>query len=135
MRFRYLLLALALASCTPPPSYDDPKRVGRIDKLREARDLCLLQNVSRFDVTSAEPAKVGNQIAQSCAEQTTKLVEFAVPYPNQQVRAAFEQEAAFRATGYVMTARRMEGDALERQQRQVPLEPPQPLYPFGTGTL
>ncbi|HEY2870457.1 MAG TPA: hypothetical protein VGJ56_00985 [Reyranella sp.] len=61
----------------------------------------------------------------------------AIPYAGRRARAAFEQEAAFRATGYVITARRMEGDAIDRQ-RQPPAEPQQPtplLYPLGTGVL
>ncbi len=112
------------------PSYEDPRRVSRVDKLREARDLCLIQNVSRFDVANADPAKVGNQVALACADQTTRLVEMAIPNPTQQARVAFEQESAFRATGYVITARRMEVDAVSRQRQppdQAPQQQPTPL--------
>ncbi len=125
MRIGLLLLALALTSCAPPPTYDDPRRVSRIDKLREARDLCLIQNVPQFDDGRSAPAKVGDYVAMSCASETTKLVELAIPYPSRHTRDAFQEEAVRRATGYVLTARRLEGDA--NRQRQPPQ--PQPLAP------
>lgn len=140
MRSGSILLALlpvwALGACAVIPSYEDPKRVSRVDKLREARDLCLIQNVSRFDVASSDPAKVGNQVALACMDQTTRLVEMAIPNPSPHARAAFEQESAFRATGYVITARRMEGDAIDRQRQPPAEQQPTPLlYPLGTGVL
>jgi hypothetical protein len=137
MRIGLVLLALPLAACAGNPMYEDPKRVARIDKLREARDLCLIQNVSRFDTTSPDPAKVGNEVALACADQTARLVELSIPDPSRHARVAFEKEARLRATGYVITARRLESDAIDRH-RQPPAEPqqqPQLLYPLGQGVL
>jgi len=130
MRLAALLLAVLLASCTAIPNYDDPKRVARIEKLREARDLCLIQNVPQFDDGTSNAAKVGNYVAMSCSHQTSKLVELAIPYPSRHARDAFQEEAAKRATGYVLTARRIEVDALDRQSgRPVPPPPPAPPPP------
>jgi|KBSSwiStaDraftv2_1062776.scaffolds.fasta_scaffold1507201_1 hypothetical protein len=131
-----LLVALPLAACAAEPVYEDPKRASKVDKLREARDLCLIQNVSRFDNASSNPARVGDEVALACADQTTRLVELAVPYPSQQARAAFEKEARLRATGYVITARRIESDAINRQRQPgEPQQQPQLLYPLGMGVL
>ena len=123
MRIGFILLALPLASCAAIPSYDDPNRVARIAELRDARNLCLIQNVPQFDDGASTPAKVGNYVAMSCAVQTSKLVELAIPAPSQQARNAFEQEAARLATGYVLTARRMETDAVDRHRQQQPSKP------------
>ena len=122
MRIGLILLVLPLVSCAMP-QYDDPKRVARVAKLREARDLCLIQNVPQFNDGASTPAKVGNYVAMSCSVQTTKLVDEAIPYPSQQERNAFQQEAARLATGYVLTARRIETDAVDRRRQQ----PSQPL--------
>lgn len=115
-----LLLALPVVSCAAIPTYDDPKRVARIEKLREARDLCLIQNVHQFDDGTSDAAKVGSSVAMSCGAETTKLVDLAIPYPSQRARDAFQQEAAYRATGYVLTARRMEIDAIDRHRQESP---------------
>jgi hypothetical protein len=136
MRIGLILFALPLASCAAIPSYDDPKRVARIESLREARDLCLVRNVRQFDDGASDAAKIGNAVALSCSDETAKLVDLAIPNPSQHARDAFQQQAAFRATGYVLTARRIEGDAVDRQRQ--PPAPPQPtplLYPLGTGVL
>ena len=137
MRLAALLLVLPLVGCADIPNYDDPNRVSKIDRLREARDLCLIQNVPQFDDGRSDPAKVGDYVAISCSHQTSKLVELAIPYPSRHDRDAFQQEAAKRATGYVMTARRIESDAIDRQRpRSEPLpSQPSPLYPIGQGTL
>ena len=124
MRIGFILLALPLVSCAAIPNYDDPKRVARIAELRDARDLCLIQNVPPFDDGASTPAKVGNYVAMSCSVQTTKLVELAIPDPSQQARNAFQQEATRLATGYVLTARRIETDAVDRhRQQQQPSKP------------
>src|SRR5258708_17664149 len=122
MRIGLILFALLLGSCTAIPNYDDPKRVARIDRLREARDLCLVENVHAFDDGTSDPAKIGNYVAMSCNVQTSKLVDLAIPDPGPKARAAFQEEAVRRATGYVQTSRRIEVDSVERQ-RAVP--PPQ----------
>jgi hypothetical protein len=126
MRIATVLLVLPLlASCAWPQIYEDPKRVTKVDKLREQRDLCLIQNIPQFDDRSADAKKVGDYVAMSCSNETSKLVEMAIPYPSRHDRDAFQQEAVFRATGYVMTARRMETDSVDRQRQQ----PSQPLPP------
>jgi len=125
MRIALLLLALPLASCAASPSYDDPKRVARIEKLREARDLCLVENVHAFDDGTSDPAKIGNYVAMACNVQTGKLVDLAIPHPSPNTREAFQEEAARRATGYVQTSRRIEGDSVDRQrvvQQPTPLQ-------------
>ena len=131
-----VLLVPPLVGCSSIPNYDDPKRVARIEDLREARDLCLIQNVPQFD-DGADAVKVGGYVALSCSHQTSKLVELAIPYPSRQARDAFQAEAVKRATGYVMTARRIEGDAIDRQRQAPAPSPsqPSPLYPIGQGTL
>jgi len=121
------------------PGYDNPKRVGRIESLREARDLCLIQNVPHFDDGRSDPAKIGGYVAMSCSNETTKLVDLAIPYPSRQARDAFQEEAARRATGYVLTARRMESDAIDRQrqpapQQPMPQQPSAPLAPLSEPT-
>jgi hypothetical protein len=125
MRISLILFALLLGSCTAIPIYDDPKRVARIDKLREARDLCLVENVHQFDDGTSDPAKIGNYVAMACNVQTGKLVDLAIPYPSPKTREAFQEEAARRATGYVLTSRRIEVDSVERQrvvQQPTPLQ-------------
>jgi hypothetical protein len=123
MRIAVVLLVLPLlASCAAPPMYEDPKRVAKIDRLRADRDLCLVQNIPQFDDGRSAAAKVGDYVAMSCSNETSKLVELAIPYPSRHDRDAFQQEAAFRATGYVMTARRIETDSIDRQ-RQQPQQP------------
>ena len=125
MRIGLLLLALPLASCSALPTYDDPKRVAKIEKLREARDLCLVENVHMFDDGRSAPAKVGNYVAMSCNVQTGKLVDLAIPYPNPKTREAFQEEAVRLATGYVQTSRRIEADSVERQRVVQPPTPSQ----------
>ena len=125
MRIGLISFALLLGSCTAIPTYDDPKRVARIDKLREARDLCLVENVHQFDDGTSDPAKIGNYVAMSCNVQTSKLVDLAIPYPSPKTREAFQEEAARRATGYVQTSRRIEGDSVDRQ-RVAPQQPTPP---------
>jgi hypothetical protein len=123
MRIAAVLLVLPLlASCAPPPLYENPKLVARVEKLREQRDLCLVQNIPQFDDGRSNAAKVGEYVAMSCSNETSKMVELAIPYPSRHDRDAFQQEAAFRATGYVMTARRIETDSIDRQ-RQQPQQP------------
>jgi hypothetical protein len=125
MRIGLILLLLPLASCAAIPVYDDPKRVGRIERLREARDLCLVKNVQAFDDGTSAASKIGNYVAMSCTVETGKLVELAIPRPDQHARSAFQEEAVRRATGYVLTTRRMEADALERHRQPESILPPQ----------
>src|SRR5690242_18592023 len=99
--FLLVLLALPVAACFAP-QYEDSRRVSKIDKLREQRDLCLIQHMPQFDDGRSDAAKVGDYTAMSCSNETSKLVELAIPYPSRHDRDAFQQEAASRATGYVM---------------------------------
>jgi hypothetical protein len=125
MRIGPISLALLLGSCAAIPSYDDPKRVARIEKLREARDLCLVENVHQFDDGTSDPAKIGNYVAMACNVQTGKLVDLAIPHPGPKTREAFQEDAARRATGYVQTSRRIGGDSVDRQrvvQQPTPLQ-------------
>jgi hypothetical protein len=124
MRIAAFLLILPLVSCAAPAMYEDPKRVAKVDRLRQERDLCLVQNMPQFDDGKSDAAKVGGYVAMSCSNETSKLVELAIPYPSRHDRDAFQQEAAFRATGYVMSARRMETDSVDRQRQQ---QQPTPL--------
>ena len=124
MRIGLISFALLLGSCTSIPTYDDPKRVARIERLREARDLCLVENVHMFDDGTSNPAKIGNYVAMACTVQTSKLVDLAIPNPGPKAREAFQEEAVRRATGYVQTSRHIEGDSVDRQ-RVAP--PPTPL--------
>ena len=84
--------------------------------MREARDLCLVENVHMFDDGTSNPAKIGNYVAMACNVQTGKLVDLAIPDPSPKTREAFQEEAVRRATGYVQTSRRIEGDAVDRQR-------------------
>ena len=118
MRIGLILLLLPLASCAAIPVYDDPKRVGRIERLREGRDLCLVKNVQAFDDGTSAASKIGNYVAMSCTVETGKLVEVTIPRPDQHARSA-QEESVRRATGYVLTTRRMEADALESAANQV----------------
>jgi hypothetical protein len=123
MRLSPILFALLLGSCTSIPIYDDPKRVARIERLREARDLCLVENVHMFDDGTSNPAKIGNYVAMACTVQTSKLVDLAIPNPGPKAREAFQEEAVRRATGYVQTSRRIEGDSVDRQRVKPPPTP------------
>ena len=62
MRLAVLLLAVPLVSCAAIANYDDPKRVAKIEKLREARDLCLIENVPQFDDGTSAAADVLNAL-------------------------------------------------------------------------
>jgi hypothetical protein len=122
MRVFPVLLALAVTACAPP-MYEDSKRVAKAEKLREERDLCLIRNAHNFDDGRSDAPKIGEYTAMSCSNETSKLVEMAIPYPSRHDGDAFQQEAAFRATGYVMMARRLETDSIAREHRQSsPLE-------------
>ena len=124
MRIGLVLLVLPLVSCAVPAVYEDPKRVAKVDRLREDLDSCLVQNIPQFDDGKSAAAKVGDYVAMSCSNETSKLVERAIPFPTRHDRDAFQQEAAFRATGYVLTARRMETDSIDRQRQE---QQPTPL--------
>ncbi len=118
MRGFVVLLALTLAACIAPPQNEDSKPVSKVEKLREERDLCLIQHIPQFDDGRSDAAKVGEYVAMSCANETSKLVELAIPYPSRHDRDAFQQDAAFRATRYVMTVRRMETDSAREHLKQ-----------------
>ena len=121
--FLLVLLTLPVAACFAP-QYEDSKRVSTVDKLREQRDLCLVQHMPQFDDGRSDAARVGEYVAMSCANETSKLVEMAIPYPSRHDRDVFQQDAASRATGYVMTARQMETDSMAHEHpKQLQLTP------------
>jgi len=93
--------ALCLGACTLPTNV----KLKKIDELRAAQTACLVDNVSQFDDHVSEPSKIGRYVAMSCNVQTEKLVYYAVPNPTAKERQAFDEDAAMRATGYVIRAR------------------------------
>ena len=94
-------MALGLGACQLPTNV----ALKHIDELRAAQDACLKDNISQFEDPASDPRQIGRFVAMSCTYQTTKLVQYAVPYATPQERKAFEDDAAMRAAGYVMLAR------------------------------
>lgn len=103
MKAFYLVagMTLCLGACTLPTNV----KLKKIDELRAAQTACLVGNVSQFDDHVSTPSKIGRYIAMSCNVETEKLVYYAVPNPTPRERRAFEEDAALRATGYVMRSR------------------------------
>jgi len=97
------LAPLGLAACQLPTNV----AIKRIETLRAEQDACLRTNVPQFDEAGADPKKTGRYVAMSCTVQTDKLVQYAVPYATLKERQAFQDDAAMRATGYVMLAHGM----------------------------
>lgn len=94
-------MALGLGACTLPANV----KINKMEELRAAQNNCLVENVPKFEDGASEPSKIGRFVAMSCSVQTEKLTYYAVPYPTAQERQAFSDDAALRATGYVMNAR------------------------------
>jgi len=121
-----LLLALPAAGCGWRPVYEQPQLQEKIDRLWKERDDCLLANTPQFDDRTSDPRKVGRAVAMACTTQTMRLMDMAIPEPNQKARDAFQAEAERRAADIVLTFRRV--DAASEQRRQQPAEEPAPLH-------
>ena len=95
------LVAPCLGACQLPTNV----AIKRIDELRQAQDACLKDNVAQFEEPTTDVRQIGRYVAMSCTTQTDKLVQYAVPYATRQEYAAFQNDAAVRATRYVLSAR------------------------------
>jgi hypothetical protein len=112
-----LVLAPLLGGCPAMPVYESPPRQLKVDRLWKARDICLLTNTPQFDDHVSDPRKVARFVAMSCTNETTKLLEEAIPEPDEKARRAFQQEAERRAATIVLDFRRV--DAVTEQHRRV----------------
>ncbi len=102
MKAFYLAAAtLCLGACTLPTNV----KLKKIDDLSAAQTACLVNNVPQFEDNVSPPSKIGRFVAMSCNVETERLVYYAVPHPTDQERQAFEDDAAKRATGFVIRAR------------------------------
>jgi hypothetical protein len=120
------LLALPVGGCGWPV-YEQPQLQEKIDRLWKERDDCLLANAPQVDDRTSDPRKVGRLVAQACVTQTMRLMDKAIPEPDQKARDAFQAEAERRAADIVLTFRRV--DATSEQRRQQPAgEEPAPLH-------
>ena len=95
------LVAPCLGACQLPTNV----ATKRVDSLRQAQDSCLKENIAQFDDRTSDARQVGRFVAMSCSVQTEKLVQYAVPYATRQEYTAFQNDAAVRAAGYVVSSR------------------------------
>ena len=95
------LVAPCLGACQLPTNV----ATKRVDSLRAAQDSCLKENIAQFDDRTSDARQVGRFVAMSCSVQTEKLVQYAVPYATRQEYTAFQNDAAARAAGYVVSSR------------------------------
>jgi hypothetical protein len=123
-----LLLALPAAGCGWRPVYEQPQLQEKIDRLWKERDDCLLANTPQFDDRASDPRKVGRLVAQACVTQTMRLMDKAIPEPDQKARDAFQAEAERRAADIVVTFRRVDAASEQRRQQQRVEEEPAPLH-------
>ena len=96
-----VLAAPLLGACQLPTNV----ATKRVDSLRSAQDTCLRENIAQFDDRISDARQVGRFVAMSCSIQTEKLVQYAVPYATREEYAAFQNDAAVRAAGYVVISR------------------------------
>jgi len=123
----FLLLALPVAGCAGYPNYEKPQHEQKVQRLWKERDDCLLTNTPQFDDRMSDPRKVAQFVAMSCTTQTTRLLEFTIPQPDQKARDAFQGEAVRRAADIVMTFRRVDSSIEQhRQQTQGSVAIPEP---------
>jgi hypothetical protein len=105
-----------LAGCAPWPSFETPPTQAKVDRLWKARDICLLTNTPQFDDHVSDPRKIARFIAMSCVNETSKLLDAAIPEPDAKAKLAFQQEAERRAATIVLDFRRV--DAATDQHRR-----------------
>jgi hypothetical protein len=111
-----LLLALSAGGCGWRPVYENPQLQSKVERLWRERDDCLLANTPQFDDGVSDARKVARFVAMSCTTQTTKLLEMAIPEPDEKAREAFQAEAERRAADIVVTFRRVDAAAEQRKQ-------------------
>jgi hypothetical protein len=124
-----VLLALPVVGCAGHPNYEKPQHEQKVERLWKERDDCLLANTPQFDDRTSDPRKVAQFVAMSCTTQTTRLLEFTIPQPDQKARDAFQGEAVRRAADIVMTFRRVDTSVDQHRQRtlEVPAAAPEPM--------
>jgi hypothetical protein len=122
-----LSLLLLVGGCARPV-YENPKLQEKIDRLWRERDDCLLANAPQFDDRVSDPRKVARLVAIACGTQTTRLMDMAIPEPDQKARDAFQAEAERRAADIVVTFRRVDAAADQRKQQPVDGGTPAPLH-------
>ena len=122
------VLALPAGGCAWRPVYEKPQVQEKIDRLWKERDDCLLANAPQFDDRTSDARKVARFVALACATQTTKLMEMAIPDPDQKARDAFQAEAERRAADIVVTFRRVDAAIEQRRQQGLDDEGPAPLH-------
>ncbi len=123
-----LLLALPAGGCGWRPVYEMPQLQEKIDRAWKDRDDCLLANAPQVDDRTSDPRKVARAVAMACATQTTRLMDKAIPEPDQKARDAFQAEAERRAADIVVTFRRIDATAEQRKQQRVDDAAPAPLH-------
>ena len=105
------MLAPFAAGCSAFPQYANPPLQTKVEKLWKERDICLLTNAPQFDDHVSDPRKIARFVAMSCTTQTIKLLEMAIPEPDEKARLAFQQEAERRAATIVLDFRRVDSAA------------------------
>lgn len=95
------LIVLGVGACTWPTNVG----LKRTDDLQAAQAACLSGNVAQFDDRTSPPASIGRYVAMSCSVETSKLIQYVIPYANEVERQAMMLDAERRATAYVMSAR------------------------------
>lgn len=99
--FVVALIVLGVGACTWPTNVG----LKKTDELLAAQTACLSGNVGQFDDGTSPPAAIGRYIAMSCSTETSKLIQYVIPYANYAEREAMMHDAERRATVYVMSAR------------------------------
>jgi hypothetical protein len=118
-----VLLALSAGGCGWRPVYENPPLQVKVERLWRERDDCLLANTPQFDDRTSDPRKVARLVAMSCTTQTTKLMDMAIPEPDQKARDAFQAEAERRAADIVVTFRRVDAASAQRTRQPIDKEP------------
>ncbi|MCX7364729.1 MAG: hypothetical protein NTV97_23225 [Alphaproteobacteria bacterium] len=95
------LIVLGVGACTWPTNVG----LKRTDDFQAAQAACLSGNVAQFDDGTSPPASIGRYVAMSCSVETSKLIQYVIPYANQTEREAMMLDAERRATSYVLSAR------------------------------
>jgi hypothetical protein len=109
-----LLLALPAGGCAYP-TYENPPLQTKVDRLWKERDDCLLANAPQVDDRTSDVRRLARRVAAACATQTTRLMDMAIPEPDQKARDAFQAEAERRAA-YILVTFRQVGAATPQPQ-------------------